>query len=397
MYIVIFYMNYGCKRRGKMTGDMLADAVRQGYSQNAIKEAVVKVLQPYFTHMSVLDKYACNSQILSAFEFFVRYYKEDEFSQGIKEVIDCYKRANIKYNKESWNIILSTYSIMVEDENKMWSIRNSKLDLQEEDIYEKMVQIFQRIGNVLEMSTKHIVQELYALIYLQYKGCVDYEKIRKQDFGVIINNILDKEMMQSVLRIQPCGMKLSDWRNVAYHHTYTLDNNGHIECTYGKGNINSIKISMQELERYLHKIIRASNILNIARCIFVFDYIDDIPKNYKLEEASFRQAIKKEQFRISLLSQGFELGTIILNENKVEIDMHDLNLDEDPKSRIMQSSQLLLNAWSIWKRKLVCINYFARSGEKNCCIYIDGEICEAIYEGKEKVTYLADKFQIKYF
>lgn len=59
-------------------------------------------------------------------------------------------------------------------------------------------------------------------------GCVDYEKIRKQDFGVIINNILDKDLLQSVLRIEPCGMKLSDWRNIAYHHTYALRDDGNI-------------------------------------------------------------------------------------------------------------------------------------------------------------------------
>lgn len=49
-------------------------------------------------------------------------------------------------------------------------------------------------------------------------------------------------MLQSVLRIEPCGMKLSDWRNIAYHHTYALRDDGNIDCTYGKGNINNIRI-----------------------------------------------------------------------------------------------------------------------------------------------------------
>lgn len=162
-------------------------------------------------------------------------------------------------------------------------------------------------------------------------------------------------------------------------------------------NINNIRMSMQELERYLHKIIRASNVLNIARCIFVFDFIDDIPKDQPLQKASFRQAIKREQFRISLLSQEFQLGDIFLNENEVEIDLHDLNLNENQKSRIVHCSQLLLNTWNIWKRKSICINYFANNGRKICCVYVSGEICEAIYEGKEEITYLANRFQIKYF
>jgi hypothetical protein len=376
---------------------MLLDAAKQGYWPKDIKEAVVEVLQPYFTHIDVLNKYACDSQLLSSFEFFIRYHNESAFSQGVKLVIDCYKNAVGSYNQTSWNIILSTYEIMVEDENKMWSVRNEKLNLQEDDSYEKMVQIFRRIGNVLEVSVKHIVQELYAFICLQQKGYADYDKIRKQDFGVVINNILDKGMLQSVLLVEPCGMKLSDWRNIAYHHTYLLDDNGNINCTYGRGNINNIKISMQELEGYLHKIIRSSNILNIARCIFIFDFIDDVPKDQSIEKIYFRQAIKREQFRIGLLSQEFQLGDILLNEDKVEIDLYDLNVSEDEVSRIVHCSQLLLNTWNVWKRKLVCINYIANTGSKTCCVYVDGDICKIIYEGKEDITYLANKFQIRYF
>lgn len=41
-----------------MIDDMLIDVARQGYSSDDIKDAVVKVLQPYFTHMDVLNKYA---------------------------------------------------------------------------------------------------------------------------------------------------------------------------------------------------------------------------------------------------------------------------------------------------------------------------------------------------
>ena len=158
---------------------------------------------------------------------------------------------------------------------------------------------------------------------------------------------------------------------------------------------------MQELGKYLYKIVMASNILNIARCIFVFDFIDDIPKDYQLEKASFRPVIKKEQFRISLLSQGFELGNINLDENKIEVDIHDLYLDKDLNERILHCAQLLINVWSIWQRKLVYINYFARNRERICCVYADGKICEAISERMKKNicvdVYLGREFKIRYF
>lgn len=318
------------------------------------------------------------------------------FFQGVKFVIDCYRNANISHNQESWKIILSTYAEMAEDENKMWSMRKRKANLQENDCYEKMVQIFQQIGNVLEVSVKHIVQELYALIYLYNKGCVDYEKIRKQDFGVVINNILDQGLLQSVLVVEPYGMKLSDWRNIACHHTYSIDN-GYINCTYGKGKINNIKISMKELEMCLYKIMRASNILNISRCIFVFDFIDDIPQNYILEKAFFRPEIKCEQFKIALLLKEFQLSNILLDEEKVEVDIQDLNEDVASNSRIVNCAQFLFDAWKIWKRKSIYINYFSNVGRKICCIYVNDEVCKSINEGKKEVTYLINKFKIKYF
>lgn len=378
-----------------MIEEMLMDIAEQGYSPEDIKGAVVKVLQPFFDNSESLERYACESQLLSAFEYFIRYHHESEFENGVKSVLGCYKNVYREHKQEMWNVVISTYSIIAEDDNKMWSVRHSKLDLHNNDMYEKMIQIFQRIGDILEISVKHIIQEIYALVYLQDKGCVDYEKIKKQDFGVVINNIITKGVLQSVLVTEPFGMKLSDWRNIAYHHTYSIDNAGSIKCTYGKENRNVFVLSMQELESYAHTIIRAANALYIGRCIFLFDYIDNMPQNSEIEIVNFRQNLCCEQFKIGLLSQEFMLGNIELSEEKVEIDIYELSLTEEVESRILHCAQLLLNTWYTWKRKEVSINYFAKNGERVCCVSVEGEICKEIIEGRKEKVYLAEKFHIK--
>ncbi len=378
-----------------MIEEMLVDIAEQGYSSEDIKGAVIEVLQPFFDNIESLNQYACESQLLSAFEFFIRYHYESEFEHGVKSVLDCYKNAYREQEQELWNVVISTYSIIAEDDNKMWSVRNNKLDLNNNDMYEKMIQIFQRIGDVLEISVKHIVQEIYALVYLRDKGYVDYEKIKKQDLGVVINNVITKGILQPVLVTEPSGMKLSDWRNIAYHHTYSIDNTGGIKCTYGKENNNVIVLSMQELEKYVHKIIRSANALYIGRCIFLFDYIDSMPQNSAIETVNFRQNLCCEQFKIGLLSQEFMLGNVELSGEKIEIDIHDLSLDEEVGGRIIHCAQLLLNTWFTWKREEVSINYFAKSGERVCCVSVEGEICKEILEGKKEKAYLAEKFHIK--
>ncbi len=376
---------------------MLADIAEQGYSSGDVKETVIQVLRPFFDNDNSLDQYACYGQLLSIFEFFIRYHYQSEFEQGVKLVLDCYKRANQNCNQELWNIISSFYLAIAEDDNKMWSVRHSELDLHNDDMYEKMIQIFQRIGNVLEISVKHIIQEIYALICLQDKGYVDYDKIKKQDFGVVINNVLTKGFLQIVLITNPCGMKLSDWRNIAYHHTYSLDSNGNIICIYGKENKKTIVMSMQELESYLHKIIRAANALYVGRCIFLFDYIENMPNNSELEKVRVRQNLFYEQFEVGLLSQAFKLENVELSEAKIEIDIHDLSAEPEFIDRIIHCSQLLFNTWYIWKRDKVVINYFAKTGKKLGCVFVEGEVCQEIFEGKKEMEYLAKKFYIKKF
>lgn len=204
-----------------MKNDILLELIKKGNLPKNIEE-VIKVLEPYFDNADVLRKYAFDSQILSSYEFLVKYKRDEEFEEGIKLVTDYYKRVYKSYKQEMWHIILSTYELMVEDENKMCSIREKRIDFDDNDAYEEMLQIFNKIGDVLEVSVKHIVRELYALIYLYNNGNVDYNTIMRQSFGVVVNNILDKGLFHSILRIESYDMKISDWRNIAYHHTYSL-------------------------------------------------------------------------------------------------------------------------------------------------------------------------------
>lgn len=77
-----------------MIGNILMDAARQGYSIEDIKESVVKMLNPFFQNENSLTKYACNSQLLSIFEFFVRYQYDNEFEKGVKIITEFYRNIN---------------------------------------------------------------------------------------------------------------------------------------------------------------------------------------------------------------------------------------------------------------------------------------------------------------
>lgn len=157
-------------------------------------------------------------------------------------------------------------------------------------------------------------------------------------------------------------------------------------------------MSMNELEQYAHKIMRTCNILSIARTIFIFDnidYISDTKNNGKIANISLRQKLKVQQFKISLLSQEFELKNITLSDKEIEIELFDLRKEGIEKERIIHCSQLLYNTWTVWEKSLVCINYYNYENKKICRLYVEGSTCELIANGKKELEYLAKKFEIE--
>ena len=89
-----------------MIEEMLIDIAERGYSSEDIKGAGINVLQPFFDNMESLNQYACESQLLSAFEIFIRYHYESEFEHGVKLVLDCYKNAYREQKQELWNVVI---------------------------------------------------------------------------------------------------------------------------------------------------------------------------------------------------------------------------------------------------------------------------------------------------
>lgn len=372
---------------------MLYEASVKGYTTRDIKESILNVLSPFFDNKEALHKFACEGQMLSIFEFFIKYHYDEAFVDGINHVLKCYKDAYHTNKNEFWDIVLCSYDKMVNDENKMWTVRKKVVNIDSDDVYEKIITYMNHIGANLEITAKHITQELYALICISKNKNVDYTAICKLDFGVVINNILNQNLLNNELITLPSQIKLSEWRNIAYHHSYSVSGNK-LKCFYGKKIVKDIELTMEEFESYVYQIIRTCNIFTIARCIFVFDYNFDIPKNYKLNKADFREPMMIDQLRIALLGQQFNLCNIQVDCDKIEVDFFDLLVNANTKDRTIHCSQLLYQIWKVWKRPEVVINYFNNDGNKVCRLNIKGDVCEAYFKGEKDISYLAEQFEI---
>ena len=375
--------------------EMISDCYEQGYSTQQFKDMVISKLTPLFSNKDNAEKYWTTAEMLSVFEFIIRYHHDETFMQFLQEVLTTY-RAALECNSENvMQIFCDSLFDFSQKENMMWTVRENVKQVNSDDYDESVIRYMKHIGDTLEIGTKHIIAELYAIVLIADGKTPDYEKIQRFDFGVNIQNILAQGKFQVMLLTDPIKIKLSDWRNIAYHHTYRIIDKDTIVCTYGKKQ-QTFSISFDELLQYTYQIVKASNILNIARSIFVYDYDEKIADHRSAHGHTpirFRPSILEENLRTSMMSMGFNLSKVEVNDNTAVAVITDLRnngeLGKDEQiMRHIHASQFLYHLWNTYRKKEVCIIYYSASGQFIFSCSVEGSVCERIGRDKE-LSYMA--------
>lgn len=363
---------------------MLEDISRQGFSPEELKKEVIYILTPYFDDKVTLNKNAMQSHFLSLFSYLVMYHSDATFSQQLMDVITCYRNAYSRNPSKVKEVIFSTINFIGQKENLMWTVKSNTPNILTGDIHEITYTYMKHIGDVLEIATRHEITELYAILEISLDKIIDYESIMKRDFGVIVQSIIDKNFFENILITFPNNIKLSDWRNIAYHHTYEISQDK-IKCFYGKKG-NNFEVTLEELFRYAVNIIKSSNVIDMARKIFLFDNNDIFSDlNEDSIKVHDRVVMKIGQLRTAFLGQGFKLISEILDGDYEEIILEDLELsnvcsNDFRLKRQIHCTQFLLNLWTEFPSKLVSIIHSDNSGKKLYKYSIDGQICKNIAE-----------------
>jgi hypothetical protein len=137
-----------------------------------------------------------------------------------------------------------------------------------------------------------------------------------------------------------------------------------IECAYGKIQ-NCFSISYDDLIQYFYQITRASNILNIARCIFVYDNMEMFRqfRNVYIKPVKFRDNMLFNQLTISLMAQGFRLKDIHRNKKIIKMVVLDLKNAGNRKCDFLELRQKYLcnvikEKWCLLKAEKINVEYF---------------------------------------
>lgn len=383
--------------------EMISDCYEQGYSTQQIKDMVISKLTPLFSNKDNAEKYWTTAEMLSVFEFIMRYHHDETFMQFLQEVLTTYRVALERNSENVMQIFCDSLFDFSQKENMMWTVRENVKQVNSDDYDESVIRYLKHIGDTLEIGTKHIIAELYAIVLIADGKTPDYEKIQRFDFGVNVQNILAQGKFQGMLLTDPINIKLSDWRNIAYHHTYRIIDKDTIVCTYGKKQ-QTFSISFDELLQYTYQIVKASNILNIARSILVYDYdekIADYRSAHGHTPVRFRPSILEENLRTSMMSMGFYLSKVEVNDNTAVAVITDLRnnggLGRDEQIiRHIHASQFLYHLWNTYRKKEVCINYYSASGRFIFSCSVAGSVCERIGREDKELSHMAQFVSFDY-
>lgn len=284
-------------------------------------------------------------------------------------------------------------------ENLMWNVKTSTPNSVPADCYDATMMYMRHIGDTLELSAKLEINELYAITKISQNESFDYKNICKTSFGVNINNLLAKEKLLHVLKTFPIDIKLSDWRNIAYHHTYYVDGK-EITCYYGKAN-KSFCITIDELRSYVAQIITSCNTIDIARRIFVFDNMESLASKIdNLQTPKDRVPMIISQLNTTFLTQGFLIVDYNVSTIASEIVLRDLKNDgslseEEIRMRKIHSSQFLYPLWCKLPNNTLRMQYCNNDKVITFAASIQDEVCEKIANGVRGLSYLAAHLTIE--
>ncbi|MBN2379506.1 hypothetical protein JXM67_06860 [candidate division WOR-3 bacterium] len=193
---------------------------------------------------------------------------------------------------------------------------------------------------------------------------------------------------------QPWNIRLSQWRNIAYHHSVVIEENN-IICSYGTApNIREIRLTKEELFSVAHNILTIHQCLDLAQGLFFVDNISHI--RYYLPPTDINDVRSEAlflHFASGLATQGFEILEFNRNPNEAKLIVKDLS-DLDPDNRRFHASQFLFQVWLFTKSKNVIVEYHEKDNTPNLLVSTDSETCEKIYAGKLKPLDLANLQQM---
>ena len=369
--------------------------LENGYTPSTIKAEIIETFKPYFKNHSNLEKYAIDCLVSDWINFLKISVKHTGIENSIKTVLDTYEQAKTTSYEDTLDTFSELIPFHLESGNKFWGFLNLEVDKKDLEIHEFAQTSMNDISNLIEGISKSVYVENVLINKIKRGKPIDIEKAMSNKLGNLIQDLIDNSDYSSIFIVPKENLKVSDWRNIGSHHTYSIrDDKIHCESGEGAKKI-SFEIGRDELFERLNYCMRTTEILNMAHKIFGFDNLPEISKRVDKDKCNARPETGFLMFSSALMSQGFEIRNVNYDSENALLELLDLTQD-NPRDRGIHSSQLLNQLWLLTNSKSLEIKYFKNDGD----LYLTSSIGGGIFEEMEKddskeVSYFAENVNFK--
>ena len=361
-------------------------ALADGFSPKEIKRDLIAILDPYLRDKELLQRAAVGP--LAAEAICTGKLSSNPSWLSIFESVLSIREYAITKDKTAAAAIFASFQDQVIEAQRKFAMHLifevPKVGLEPE---EQAYETFRNIGEVLETSVQPLIRELYCLAQLAKGVAVDLSKAKKDDFGVIVGRLDDLMPIQNLVRPEPWDVSLSQWRNIAQHHSYRIIN-GDIEATYGKSlPPKQIKLSCAALLSVALEIGMRLGALRCSRVLALINAGREIIDLLPTDEDGFYGRLTT--LGASFATQGFELVSFSDEDGCVNAVFTD-SAPQLGEYRQIHCSQFILPLASSFPDRSVTVELQSEVLNEKWVFAVDAQKLKQILELKEPFHGLAD-------
>ena len=372
--------------------DPFSVLVEEGHSPEELKKSIKTALKPHLENPHLVEDW---------YPYLVSEYINLSFIRSdtdAQEAFEDVKQTYIKSRSTDSERCFETCGRFEKDTisslSQMWSHMYLEHDKANLPLMEFRQEAFKNIGNLIEGTLKPFLQELLLQNRFARGKVSTYDEARSLRLGNITQELIDTTSFRGAFKPGPWNLRLSDWRNIAHHHTSRVEGK-EIVAAYNVGsNTKEVRLSRQELTEVLYKVAIIFKAIRTARTLFVFDNKDDITPHI-VGELKGRLDMNVLAIAMAISPEGFELADIKVGDSNAKAVIRE-RTDQPVQQRMIHASQFVYPVWEHFRKEVIQIEYQDREGNLVLTSEVSGEACKSVAEGNISFSDLAEEADLVY-
>lgn len=342
-----------------------------GLTPLQIKDLIVDTLTPFFENSSILHEVDVGLLAIEGTNV-GKIRTDPDGERFLHLILNVYRAAYRADPVGTFDTIASWDETIQISVREFWNQCLFEIDKADLDLEHFRFEAFRNIGGVTEACIQPYLREGLALSRIASGASPD---LGSMTFGQLVRNYSTALGDASFLAPQPSGIFLSDWRNIAQHHSSRIHGNT-IVAIYGPQNTpQSITLSRPELLDILRSVHLRLSIVKAARNIFTFDHFEEAKRTVSNIDSVDSSIL----FQISsaFATQGFQVVDSDIADEHVTFNLRDIHQGCD-HGRMAHCTQFPITIWLHYRKPLVRVRYLDSEGTLRITIEADGADMERI-------------------